>query len=92
MVKALNLLLKQQDEISKSEITDWSKKPDIILSEGILESSISGGNHTISFKKGNFKYIVYRYHVRASETPEISLSVEENNKEIINEDGQLLEK
>ncbi|AYN02437.1 hypothetical protein [Chryseobacterium sp. 3008163] len=69
-----------------------SAKPDIILINGILEFSGSGGNHTITFKKGNFKYIVYRFHIGASDTPEISLSVEENNKEILNEDGQLLEK
>jgi hypothetical protein len=69
-----------------------SAKPDIILINGILEFSGSGGNHTITFKKGNFKYIVYRFHIGESDTPEISLSVEENNKEILNEDGQLLEK
>lgn len=69
-----------------------SEKPDIILTNGILEFSGSGGNHTITFKKGNFKYIVYRFHIGASDTPEISLSVEEKNKEILNEDGQLLEK
>lgn len=69
-----------------------SAKPGIILINGILEFSGSGGNHTITFKKGNFKYIVYRFQIGASDTPEISLSVEENNKEILNEDGQLLEK
>lgn len=69
-----------------------SAKPDIILTDGNLEFSGSGGNHTITFKKGNFKYTVYRFHIGASDTPEISLSVEENNKEILNEDGQLLEK
>lgn len=69
-----------------------STKPDIILINGNVEFSGSGGNHTITFKKGNFKYVVYRFHIGASDTPEISLSVEENNKEILNEDGQLLEK
>lgn len=69
-----------------------SAKPDIILTDGNLEFSGSGGNHTIIFKKGNFKYIVYRFHIGANDTPEISFSVEENNKEILNEDGQLLEK
>lgn len=69
-----------------------SAKPDIILTDGNLEFSGSGGNHTITFKKGNFKYTVYRFHIGASDTPEISLSVEENNKGILNENGQLLEK
>ena len=67
-------------------------KLDIVLPDGILEFSGSGGNHTITFKKGNFRYIVYRFQIGTSDTLEISLSVEENNKEILNEDGQLLEK
>jgi len=68
-----------------------SSKPDIIIPDGNWENDGSGGNHTITFKKGNFTYEIYRGIIGEKDAPEISLTVKENAKTILQQDGKLLE-
>ena len=74
-------------KIGKSEST----KPDLILTNGELKFDGSGGNHTITFKKGEFNYKIYRRIIGEKDAAEISLTVEQNDKVILQQDGKLLE-
>lgn len=74
-------------KIGKSE----SSKPDLILTNGELKFDGSGGNHTITFTKGEFKYKVYRGVIGEKDAAEISLTVEQKSKVILQQDGKLLE-
>ena len=73
-------------KIGKSE----SSKPDLILSNGELKFDGSGGNHTITFRKGEFSYKVYRGIIGEKDAAEISLTVEQGGKIILQQDGQLI--
>ena len=73
-------------KISENEST----KPDIILSNGELEFSGSGGNHIIIFTNGNYTYKVYRNIIKTVDISEITLEVEKNGKTILTEDGTLI--
>lgn len=68
-----------------------STKPDLIITNGELQFDGSGGNHTITFKKGEFSYIIYRGIIGEKDTPEIDLTVEQNNKVILQQDGKLIQ-
>lgn len=74
-------------KIGKSEST----KPDLILTNGYLQFDGSGGNHTITFKKGEFNYKIYRGIIGEKDAAEVSLTVEQNGKVILQQDGKLLE-
>jgi hypothetical protein len=68
-----------------------SSKPDLILTNGELEFEGSGGNHTITFKKGEFNYKIYRGITGEKDAAEISLTVEQNGKIILDQDGKIIE-
>ena len=68
-----------------------STKPNIILENGILEHEGTYGNHFITFKNGEYKYIVYRSFIGEESTPDFSVEVLKNGKTILEEDGVLLE-
>lgn len=67
-----------------------SSKPDLILTDGNWENDGSGGNHTITFKKGEYVYTVYRGIIGEKDAPDISLTVEKNGKKILYQGGILL--
>ncbi|WDF47193.1 hypothetical protein PQ459_01630 [Chryseobacterium sp. KACC 21268] len=87
------------DELSngKYRYASWksgeseTSKPDLILVNGELQFDGSGGNHTITFKKGEFKYKIYRGIIGVNEAAEISLTVEQNGKVILQQDGKFVE-
>ena len=68
-----------------------SIKPNLVLENGVLEHEGTYGNHFITFKNGEYKYIVYRSLIGEENTPEISVEVFKNDKLILKEDGILLE-
>ena len=74
-------------KIGKSE----ASKPDLILTNGELKFDGSGGNHTITFKKGEYNYEIYRGIIGVKDVQEISLTVEQKGKTILQQDGKLLE-
>lgn len=67
-----------------------TSKPDLVLTNGELKFDGSGGNHTIIFKKGEFNYKIYRGIVGEKDAAEISLTVEQKGKMILQQDGKLL--
>ncbi len=85
------------DEISqgKYRYASWainqsqSTKPDLIINNGIVTMDGSGGNHFYTFKSGTYQYIVFRNLLGSSNTPDVSLSVTKNGKEILHQNGQL---
>ncbi|KFC24044.1 hypothetical protein [Chryseobacterium sp. FH1] len=74
-------------KIGKSE----ASKPDLVLTNGTVRMEGSGGNHTIIFKKGEYNYKIYRGIIGEKGAPEISLTVEKNEKQILYQSGKLLE-
>jgi len=69
---------------------DESSKPDIIIENGELEFKGSGGNHIITFVKGNYTYKVYRNIMGEEQnSPDITLEVEKDGETILTEDGEL---
>lgn len=68
-----------------------SSKPDLILTDGEWENDGTGGNHTITFKKGEFTYKIYRGIIGEKDAAEISLTVEQKGKVILQQDGKLFE-
>lgn len=78
--------------------SSWKKsqsepsKPELIIQNGTLEYHGSSGNHTFTFKNGNYNYKIDRNIIGADDTPEINLYIEHHNKIILEEDGELLEK
>ncbi|MPS74382.1 MAG: hypothetical protein E2590_14705 [Chryseobacterium sp.] len=87
------------DELSngKYRYASWkigkkeSTKPDLILANGEIRMEGSGGNHTITFKKDEFSYIIYRGIIGVKDAPEIDLTVEQKNKVILQQDGKLIQ-
>ncbi|MGX9985910.1 hypothetical protein [Soonwooa purpurea] len=71
---------------SKSE----SSKPDLILNNGLLEFQGSGGNHVIIFKNNDYTYKIFRNIIRTENDSDISLIIEKNNNEVLNENGDLI--
>lgn len=74
-------------KLGKSE----TSKPDLILVNGELQFEGSGGNHTITFKKGEFYYKIYRGIIGVKDAAQISLTVEQNEKVILQQDGKFVE-
>lgn len=92
-----HLIRVDQLENGKYRYVSWktgkseSSKPDLILTNGELQFDGSGGNHTITFKKGEFNYKIYRGIIGEKDAAEISLTVEQDGKIILQQDGKLLE-
>lgn len=97
-IKTKNYLIRI-DELSdyKFRYASWkinekeSSKPDIILNNGELRFTGSGGDHIITFLNGNYTYKVYRNIIGEENTPDITLEVEKNGQIILTEDGTLIE-
>lgn len=70
-------------KIGKSESTT----PDLIIKNGTLQFSGSGGNHTISFHNKNYSYIIYRNEIGTSESAPFDLTIEKDGKIILSESG-----
>lgn len=67
-----------------------SAKPDLILSNGILEFQGSGGNHVITFSNGNYTYSIYRNIIGERNTPDCTLEVKRKKKVLLTEGGMLI--
>ena len=67
-----------------------SSKPDLVLTRGDITIDGSGGNHHYTFKSGAYAYIVYRNMIGTSDTPDVNLIVTKKDKEILNQQGQLI--
>ncbi len=87
------------DEVSENvyRFASWKKnekessKPDIIMSNGVLEYDGTGGNHYIIFEDGSTKYKVYRFIMGAEEdTPDVTVEIEKDEKTLLTEDGTLV--
>lgn len=97
-IKTSNYLIRI-DEITNNtyRYASWnitepeSSKPDLILNNGRLEFSGSGGNHDISFLNGNYTYKIYRNIIAEKGAPDITLVVEKDGQEILTEGGMLNE-
>lgn len=96
--KTKNYLIRIDEQANnKYRYASWkigsleSSKPDLILTDGEWENDGTGGNHTITFKKGEFNYIIYRGIIGEKDAAEISLTVEQKGKIILQQDGKLLE-
>lgn len=96
--KTKNYLIRIDEQANnKYRYASWkigsleSSKPDLILTDGEWENDGTGGNHTITFKKGEFNYIIYRGIIGEKDAAEISLTVEQKGKIILQQDGKLLD-
>jgi len=87
------------DEVSENvyRFASWKKnekessKPDIIMSNGVVEYDGTGGNHYIIFEDGSTKYKVYRFIMGAEEdTPDVTVEIEKDGKTLLTEDGTLV--
>ena len=61
--------------------------PEIILNNGRVTTSGSGGNHHITFQNGMYQYTIFRQHIREEGAPEILLEVKKNGETILQEEG-----
>lgn len=68
---------------------DQSTIPDLVLDNGKFEFQGSGGNHTITFKNGKYRYIIQRNIIGTDESAEVQLIIEKSGKVIVVEDGEL---
>lgn len=97
-IKTSNYLIRI-DEITNNtyRYASWnitepeSSKPDLILNNGTLEFSGSGGNHDITFLNGDYTYKIYRNIIAEKGAPDITLVVEKDGQEILTEGGMLNE-
>ncbi len=64
-------------------------KPDLLLSDGIIQIDGSGGNHSYIFHNKEYKYEVIINVMGTSETPEASLIVYKDDNVILSQDGKL---
>ena len=64
-----------------------SSKPDIVIKNGQMEFEGSGGNHVITFIKGNYTFKVYRNIIKEENTPDFTHEIEEDGKLILSEEG-----
>lgn len=69
---------------------EMTEKPDLILTNGIVEMQGSGGNHEYTFTNGIYTYIIQINILGTSETPPASLSVLKNKKEIVRQAAQII--
>lgn len=67
-----------------------TEKPDLILTNGVLDFSGSSGNHVYTFTQGKFRYRVYRNLLGEGNYSPVRLEVEKEDKVIINQTGSLL--
>lgn len=81
---------------SKYRYASWKKgekenaEPSLILDNGVLVFDGSGGNHVITFTNKEYTYKVYRNIIGEKNTPDITLEIEKDGKNIAKENGQLI--
>tara|TARA_R110000868_G_scaffold284033_1_gene544528 strand:- start:4879 stop:5730 length:852 start_codon:yes stop_codon:yes gene_type:complete len=95
--KTKNYLIRIDELINnKYRYASWkigeneSSKPDMILDGGHLEFDGSGGNHVITFVNGNYKYKVYRNTMGGDNSPDITIEIDQEGKNILTQDGTLV--
>lgn len=66
-----------------------SSKPDLIMTNGLIEYQGSGGNHVITFTNNNYTYRIYR-NILEDDSPDITLEVEKDGEIILEEGGILV--
>ena len=71
------------------KIKDQKIEPDLILEDGELEFDGSGGNHTITFKKNGYSYIVAINVIGEEKSPDATLEVQKDEKTILEENGKI---
>ncbi len=82
----------------KYRYASWSvnskmiEKPDLIIKNGIWIPEGSGGNHRYEFTNDNYKYICVINVIGTIDTPPAELVIYKNDKEILNESGQIKSK
>jgi hypothetical protein len=64
-----------------------SSKPNIVINKGQMEFEGSGGNHVITFIKGNYTYKVYRNLIKAENTSDFTHEIEKDGILILTEEG-----
>ncbi|WP_321287940.1 hypothetical protein [uncultured Sunxiuqinia sp.] len=69
-----------------------SEKPDLIINDGNWISEGSGGNHRYEFINRNYKYDCIINILGAADTPPAELVVYQDDKKILNEQGQIKRK
>ncbi|MFM2037187.1 MAG: hypothetical protein RL432_126 [Bacteroidota bacterium] len=67
-----------------------TEQPDLVLTDGTVESSGTGGNHVFSFKTGIYTYNVYRNLLGEGDYSEINLEVLKSGDKILFESGKLI--
>lgn len=65
-----------------------STKPDLVLENGTFRVDGSGGNQVVTFRNKNYEYKVFRNVLDSPGTPEVSLVVEKDGREILSEGGK----
>jgi len=69
-----------------------SKKPDLIIKDGNWLPEGSGGNHRYEFINDNYKYDCFINVLGTDDTPPAKLVVYKDDREILNEQGQIIRK
>ncbi|MCG3693012.1 hypothetical protein [Aliarcobacter butzleri] len=97
-IKTKNFLIRiDKIDDSKYRYSSWkigkseSSKPDLVLSNGKIDFSGSGGNRFFTFSNKNYKYMIFIDIYVSTGFNDISLEVLKDDKTILFEDGELLE-
>jgi len=72
--------------------SEMSKKPDLIINNGIWIPEGNGGNHKYEFVNGKYKYECFINELKTTDTPPAELIIYKNNKKIIYEPGRIKER
>lgn len=67
-----------------------SEKPDLVISNGKWIAEGSGGNSKFDFKKGAFLYECYIIVLGTSESPPATLTIYQNDKEILSQNAKIV--
>ncbi|MCD2423082.1 hypothetical protein LQ567_09935 [Niabella pedocola] len=65
------------------------KDADLVLYNGVFEAQGSGGNHTITFANGLYRYVVSINRLGTRETPEAVLTVFKEATVLLNDPGKI---
>lgn len=67
-----------------------SEKPDLVITNGKFFADGTGGNHYYDFKKGNYLYRCYIIVLGQSDSPDATLEVSQNGKEIVSQAAKII--
>lgn len=76
---------------SWSSSSSMSKKPDLILNNGVFVREGTGGNHRYEFTNKNYTYIIDMNVLAEDGTPDAFLRVLKNGKQILKQDGTVVD-